>query len=277
MVALVAVGLLTVVIAGPALVSAGNPDKQPDPESAVVTWTAEEGPATGTAAVPAVVVAPTQTNLEFVAFGSSCRFMDTRIVGGALAKNEQRDFPVLDAALPLGLGPCGVPTRAKGIQLSIGTVRGSATAVGNVRVGPGGVAATQAVIQYAKGQAETAITFVALSADTKIRVGSMAASVGVFGDLLGYYQEPVWGQVAADGTLVAGSGVTSIMKSGAYAGDYYIYIDRPVSSFCAPALMLETNVARAFGMVSSSYLYIDVRDYLTTNELDGAFSFVLQC
>jgi len=41
--------------------------------------------------------------------------------------------------------------------------------------------------------------------------------------------------------------------------------------------MLEGNTTRGFGFVSSNYLYVDVRDYLSMTEADGAFYFLLQC
>ena len=132
-------------------------------------------------------------------------------------------------------------------------------------------------LQFQKGLGSTATTVVPLNASSQVRITSAAAGAGYVGDLLGYYQAPLWGRVNADGTLAAGGGVTSITKSGSYAGDYYIYFDRTVSPSCAPAIMLESSDVRGFGFVSSNYLYVDLRDYLSTTERDGGFDFILQC
>ena len=86
------------------------------------------------------------------------------------------------------------------------------------------------------------------------------------GDLLGYYQTPVMGRVDADGTLSDGSGVTSVTKSGSYVGDYYVYIDRTLGPGCAPAITVEDANIRGFGYVCSTYLYVDLRNYISTAE-----------
>ena len=277
-------GFLLTVLLAPGLTSAGETfisteDKlAAGDDSVVVTWSTADAAASA-AAVEAQVgisAAPTASTLQFVAFSAACRFLDTRIAGGAFARNESRDLGVLDANIPAGLGPCGVPARAKAVLLSLSALKGTTTAAGVAKVGPGG-GATVMALQFQKALGSTATTVVPLNASSQVRITSAAAGAGYVGDLLGYYQAPIWGRVNADGTLAAGSGVTSITKSGSYAGDYYVYIDRTVGPNCAPAIMLEASNVRGFGFVSSNYLYVDIRDYLTTNEADGAFDFILQC
>jgi hypothetical protein len=97
------------------------------------------------------------------------------------------------------------------------------------------------------------------------------------GDLLGYYQAPVWARVTADGLTVTGSGVTSVTKSSSFAGDYYIYTDRTLSPGCAAAVYVEDSTTRALGYVSSNYIYVDLRTYNSTAEQDGTFEVVVQC
>lgn len=247
-------------------------EKQND-RSQVVTW--EAPPPEESTALAAV--APTQKHLEFVAFSIGCRFLDTRIAGGSFAADESRDLGVRDASLPAGLGPCGVPARAKAVQLSLSTIALTPTGIGFARLGPGGVAPTATVLQFVAGQGATVTTSATLDASGRLRLASYSAGAGFVGDLLGYWQEPVWGRVTANGTLSSGSGVLSITKSTAFAGDYYIYIDRTVMPYCVPAIMLESNLVRAFGFVTTSSIYVDVREYLTNNEADGAFNFILQC
>jgi hypothetical protein len=247
-------------------------------DSFVVTWSATDAAADeGAGEIPALTeAAPTGSHLEFVAFSSACRFLDTRIAGGAFAKNESRDLGVLDANIPVGLGPCGVPARAKAVLLSLSAIKGSSTAAGIGKVGPGGGIPSPA-LQFAAGQGSTGTVVVPLNAASQIRVNSGGAAAGYMGDLLGYYQAPVLGRVSADGTLAWGSGVTSITKSGTWAGDYYIYTDRTLSPGCAAAVYVEDSTTRALGYVSSNYIYVDLRAYNSTAEQDGNFEFAVQC
>lgn len=267
-------GALLAVVALTGSASGGPSDDKENDQSQVVTWQASDGTRSVDAAV---AVAPTQKNLEFVAFSAGCRFLDTRISGGAFAADQFRDLSVLDAGIPAGLGPCGVPARAKAVQLSLSTIGGSPTATGYTRVGPGGVDPTATVLQFLAGQGVSVTTNATLSATGTLRVKSYLAGSGYTGDLLGYWQEPVWGRVSADGVLTAGSGVVSITKSTSFAGDYYIYTDRTLAASCAPAVMLEDSTTRVLGFVSSTYLYVDVRFYASIAEADGTFNFLIQC
>jgi hypothetical protein len=278
LVGLASAGVLVGVFALQGLVPANatdGPAAEPakNDKNLVTTWTAPKEASSGRVSAAA---APAQDNLEFVAFSTGCRVLDTRVAGGAFTANSSRDIGVRDASLPVGLGPCGVPARAKAIQLSISTIGGSPAAAGYARVGPGGVAPTATVLQYVAGQGTSNTTTVPLNASTQFRLFSSAAA-GYVGDVLGYWQAPLWGRVAANGTLTSGSGVTSISKSTAFAGDYYIYFDRTVSPGCAPATMLEDSNTRVLGYVSSTYLYVDVRNYASAAEQDGSFSFIVQC
>lgn len=267
-------GTVVALVAFTGAASGDSVNEKQDDRSQVVTW---EAPPPLEAPAALVAAAPTQKHLEFVAFSTGCRFLDTRLAGGPFAADESRDLSVLDASLPAGFGPCGVPARAKAVQLSLSTISLSPTGIGYARLGPGGVPPTATVLQFLEGQGASVTTNTTLDATGTLRLTSFVAGAGYVGDLLGYWQEPVWGRVSAAGILLAGSGVTSITKSSTYAGDYYIYIDRTVSPGCTPAIMLESNMVRAFGFVSNTYIYVDVREYITNTEADGAFSFVLQC
>jgi hypothetical protein len=276
-------GVLVAVLCAPGLSSAGETfvsaqDKlAAGDDSVVVTWSAADAAAGGAVGEPQVEIsaAPAPSNLEFVAFGAACRFLDTRISGGPILKNASRDLGVLDANIPVGLGPCGVPARAKAVLLSLSAIKGTTTATGSALVGPGG-GATFTALQFLLGKGSTATTVVPLNA-SQLRITSSGAKAHYTGDLLGYYQAPVWARVTADGLTVTGSGVTSVSKSSSFAGDYYIYTDRTLSPGCAAAVYVEDSTTRALGYVSSNYIYVDLRNYASTAEQDGTFEVIVQC
>jgi hypothetical protein len=278
--AIVSVGLLAAVVAGPVFVNAGGPEKKGDPAGGMVTWQA--GPAAPTPGITADVAVPVPTNLDYVGLARACRFFGTKVAGGPLKKNVARDLPVLDADLATGLGPCGVPADAKGILVTLGTYSGTPVGAGTLKVGVGGVAPTLAVLQFAKGQAVVGTAFVPLSATGRIRVTSSAATAA-FGDIQGYFKAtapapaPLFkGRVNTDGTLISGTGVVSITKSGSFAGDYYIYADRALTG-CIPSVTMESDAGRAIVAWNNTYLYVDIREYNTMNEADGTFDFVMLC
>jgi hypothetical protein len=266
---------LVVVAAAPIVMSASGgavPPHEKTPGDDPVTWSA---PA---AAEALLAVAPSQDNLEFVAFSVPCRFLDTRISGGALAADTSRDLPVLDASLPVGLGPCGVPARAKAVSLSLSTIGGTPTGTGYARLGPGGVAPTATVLQFLAGQGISVTTNSPLSASSQVRLASFLSGSGYVGDLLGYWQQPVQGMITSAGTLSSGTGITQIQKSASFLGDYTITFDRTINPGCSVVVTGDSSGTRAFAYpVSSNQWFIDMRAYNSTAEADGAFSLVAQC
>ncbi len=244
----------------------------------VVTWRAPSS--TARIATPEVVSGPTQKNLEFVALSQACRFYDTRIAGvTAFTPNQSRDITVLDGGFPGSLGPCGVPTRAKAVDLSLSTLAGTPTAAGFTRIGPGGAAPSATVLQFGKGQGVSATTTSGLSADGKVRITSNGAGAGYVADLIGFWQEPIEGLVNADGTLLVGTGITLIEKSPTFLGDYIVTFDRPLIPNCAVVAIGDSSTTRFFSyaLSNTSQWYFDARVYNSTAEVDSSFSFVVQC
>lgn len=271
-------GFLMVVVGGTAVTGAEEP-LAPEAKvaagdsSLVLTWSP---PDERIASAPAA--APSQSSLEFVAFSTPCRFMDTKVAGGAFAANESRDYRLLDADLAPSFGPCGVPDRAKAVLVQLAVYRGTPTATGTARLGPGGVNPAMITLQFEKGKGAAGTVFAALDANSQLRLRSVNAGADYVGYLLGFYQAPVWGQVSSDGILTAGSGVVSITKSASFLGDYTVAFDRPVSPGCAAVATPQSAGVRIFAQPeSSNSWFFDARNYATFAEADGSFSFILQC
>ena len=197
-------GILLTVLGASSMNSAAEASTSPD---APATAAAEE------AQVASVVAARTASNLQFVAFSVACRFLDTRVAGGAFRRNESRDLGVLDASIPPGLGPCGVPAGAKAVLLSLSALKGTTTAVGSARVGPG-AGPTVVALQFQKGLGSTATTVVPLNGSSEVRITSAAAGAGYVGYLLGYYEDPVWAvQTDVDALKAANNTQDAIISS----------------------------------------------------------------
>ena len=249
------------------------------PADAVQTWSSS-----GKAARAAVTAGPVTTNLEFVGLATGCRIFDTRNAGGVFAAFEFRDLSILDSAIDGQggrLGGCGLPANAVAVDLSLSTAGGSPTNVGYVRVGPGGVAPTATVLQFLKSQGTSVTTTAALSTSDTMRLQVFGATTHLIGDVLGYWQTTAHGTILADGTLQAGgAGVTSIFKDITFAGDYWVTFDRPIANCSAVASIGEipptTRVIVAKDDTRTQVLF-DVRDCITTDEIDGPVTFLLNC
>ena len=241
------------------------------PTNAVLTWSAT------------AVTVSTSTNLEFVGLATGCRIFDTRNAGGPFAVSAFRDLSVLDTAVAGqggASGGCGIPTAAIAVDLSLSTAGGSPTNVGYVRVGPGGVTPTATVLQFLKGQGTSVTTTAALSTSDTMRLQVFGASTHLIGDVLGYWQATAQGTIDSDGTLLEGSGVSSVFKSPNNAGDYYVTFDRSVAGCTAVAtpgeVPLNTRVIVSMPPADGAVLF-DIRDLTTSADSDGQLTFVLQC
>ena len=254
------------------------PPGEKDPESldGLVTWSGPplqdrtDGGVLGAAA-------PGQFLMHYVALETGCRIYDTRVEGGTFSSGEFRDVSVFDGDLPGGLGPCGVPGHAAAIAISLSTLNTTPTGTGFARVGPGGAAPQATVLQFRQGVGISVTTDVTLDVFGQFRLQSFGAGSGYAVDLLGYWETPVWGRVDADGTLIAGSGVTEIVKSTVFLGDYQVNFDRVISPHCSAAVSMEDFDVRLFSEPGSSSWFFDVRDFDSVDEADGGFSFVLSC
>jgi hypothetical protein len=251
-------------------------EKDPENLDGVVTWSgppSEERDEVGILGA----AAPSQFLMHYVALDTGCRILDTRVDGGNFSSGEFRDVPVFDGDLPEGLGPCGVPGHAAAVAISLSTLNTTPTGTGFARVGPGGQAPRATVLQFRKEVGISVTTDVTLDFSGQFRLQSFGAGSGYVVDLLGYWETPVWGRVAADGTLIAGSGVTEVVKSTVFLGDYSVVFDRQISPHCSAAVSMEEDEVRLFSTPGASSWFFDVRDFDSIDEADGGFSFVINC
>jgi hypothetical protein len=199
--------------------------------------------ATGGAAKAARTPAPralgptTSHDLEFVPV-APCRIADTRSSGGALANGATRNFLVSGSTGFSGQGGtstgCGVPEGALAAELTI--ISADASGPGLLRAFPFGGQPTATILAYQNGPNLLNTGTIALcdpSATTctsDLSVKSFQASTQVIVDVNGYYMPNRFAFVNEDGTLLSGSRVTSVVRTG--VGAYDVTMDDDVTD-CA--------------------------------------------
>lgn len=139
-------------------------------------------------ALPAA--APSQANIEFIAFDGGCRFFDTRRAGGSFSPSEFRDLSVRASVIPGqgGSTECGVPDHSMAVDASMSTIGNTPSGSGFVRAGAGGTEPKPTVLQFLKNQGISVTTTVPLETDGTTCVKVFQSSAGNGGDLLGYWQ-----------------------------------------------------------------------------------------
>lgn len=242
-------------------------------ESVPLDGTGETG--SRSAAASPATLDPGQ-NIEFVALSPACRMVDTRKSGGLLAAGASRDFSAT--------GPCSaIPDNAVAVDVSLSTIGGTPTGSGFAQAGPAFSTPSATVLQYLKNQGTSVTTTIPLEVGG-IRVKANGAGTHLAIDVLGYWQRTLHASVLADGTVVAGSGLTGAGKSTEVAGLYFFEFDRdisPCSAAASPEAFEEELITRVAAGIGSddmgSFVLVDVRSYSGVDDLDGAFELVVEC
>ena len=245
-----------------------------------VVWTADD-------AIQPRSLGAGQTSAEFVLLPTGCRIFDTRsTAGGPIAASGSRDFSVLNASVPAQggkAGGCAIPADAVAVQMTLSTVSGSPTAVGGLRLGPGGAAPTATVLQFAKSQGTSAAATAGLSVTSTIRVAAFGGATHVIGDVTGYYRKVLKATVNANGTVALQSGVatSSIFGDPDVTGFYIVEFERDVSE-CVPVVtpLTSSSTVRVSAILngpSGREVFVLVRGYNDTIATAGAFQLTMSC
>lgn len=182
---------------------------------------------------PASAATVTSSELVFTPI-TPCRAFDTRATT-PLSGNQSRSFRISESANLSAQGGsssgCGIPPSASAVALSLTAV--DETATGYLTVYASGAARPATVsLNYTANTTLTNTVIAAVGGDETSVFTSRRTNVA--GDVVGYYAPPIIANIAADGTLVAGTTrVLSVIKSG--TGVYDVTIDRDMSSCIALA------------------------------------------
>lgn len=223
--------------------------------------------------------APTQTqlsqpfsgaNLRFISL-PPCRILDTRSVVGDLAANEVRHFKAYGSLSGQGgnSAGCGVPSYARAIQANFGAIR-SGAASGYIKGWAyGDTEPNASMLNFPPDVAIANMVTIEIARSSYDFTVKASNPVHVFADVVGYWIQPLYAEIAASGTPHIPVGAASAISSGLVSstrtstGTYSLVFNRPVLGCSVSATLSGISggssiVADADG--GGSTVYVEIKD-----------------